>query len=319
VDALTADGWERLGPAARRAELVALRRRDPASASALLAEKIAGEIPDQRVRLIETLTVGLSETDRPLLETLTSDRAPRVKGLAMSLLARLGDGETEGEDHGELAGFFAVQVKGLLRRTRIVVPQALKTAAQRARRTQLMEVISFNAFARALELTSQELVSAWSWQADELADQQLAAMAARSADDAATEALADALADACIAPRAFAPLMPRLGLEMRRKAASRLLTRGGGFAAVLDIVGGGARIDAAIRSPAGAALLRGLRTEKGSLAEMSAELLALGLIASRPAAKEALEQLATVGLIASDPRLDMLRLNAALEDRGAKE
>ena len=47
-------------------------------------------------------------------------------------------------------------------------------------------------------------------------------------------------------------------------------------------------------------------------------IFALGLIASRAAARQALERLNGAGLLQGDPRLDMLRLNAALDDNGAK-
>ena len=48
------------------------------------------------------------------------------------------------------------------------------------------------------------------------------------------------------------------------------------------------------------------------------ELFALGLLASRAAARQVLERLNGAGLLQGDPRLDMLRLNAALDDNGAK-
>jgi len=48
---------------------------------------------------------------------------------------------------------------------------------------------------------------------------------------------------------------------------------------------------------------------------MSGELLDLGLLASHAGALQAFEALAAARVIPSDPRLDMLTLNAALEDR----
>jgi hypothetical protein len=65
-------------------------------------------------------------------------------------------------------------------------------------------------------------------------------------------------------------------------------------------------------------LLTALRRDDAKPSDELAELFALGLIASRAAARQALERLNGIGLLQSDPRLDMLRLNAALDDNGAK-
>lgn len=314
AETLSAESWDSFGPAARHAAFTALRRQDPARASALLAKKIAGEASDHRVRLLEALAIRLSDADRPLLESLAGDRAPRVKALAASLMARLGQGETSSEDAAELAEFFPVQTKGLLRRTRAIVPQPLKTPAQSSRRTALLDVLCFDGFAQALGLSPEELVTIWPWGSDALVDRPFAAMAARSASDAIVAAVVEALAtSASLDLHALTPLLPRLTPAQRHQAAARLLrAKGASFAMALAIAGGDGAIDDAIRTPAGTALLGALQAEDG---DQAPELLALGLIASRTAAKQALEQLTAAGLIASDPRLDMLRLNAALDDR----
>lgn len=316
---LTADDWDDLAPAARRAAFAALRRQDPERAARLLAEKIGGETPDTRVRLVELLGLGLSDADRPLLDSLAGDRAPRVKALAAALLARLGHGIENGEDAAELAGFFPVQTKGFLRRARVITPQPLKTTAQRNRRATLMENLSFGGFATAIDLAPEAVVTAWPWGSDHAADRLLADMVSRSAADATVAAIAEALTTgAAVDPYALAPLLPRLTPAQRRTAAARILgAKDSSFAMVLPIAGGDARIEDAIRTRAGVALLAELGTEEAKSNERSAELTALGLIASRGAARQAIEQVVAAGLIASDPRLDMLRLNAALDDKGA--
>jgi hypothetical protein len=62
-------------------------------------------------------------------------------------------------------------------------------------------------------------------------------------------------------------------------------------------------------------LLSALKSGDDKGAGITGELQDLGLLASRSAALQAFEALAAAGVIASDPRLDMLTLNAALEDR----
>lgn len=320
-DLLTDDNWQDFGPAARHSAFAALRRQDPARARTLLAGKIAGETPDHRVRLLETLGTGLSEADRPLLEQLAGDRAPRVKTLAAALLARMGHGVDDNDDAAELAAFFAVHTKGLLRRTRVIVPQVLKTPAQKNRRAVLLEAVPVDIFARTLGLSLPELVQAWPWGSDAPTDAGLAAMVARSGADPVVEAVQEALTTgASVDPHAVAQLLPRLAASQRHEAATRLLRQGASFATALRIAGGDGTIDDAVRMSAGQALLAAVRaSDAGDAGDVATELLALGLLASRDAARQALDQLAAAGLIAADPRLDMLRLNAALDNRRPTE
>lgn len=286
----------------------------------LLAEKIGAETPENRFRLLDALAVGLSDDDRPLLESLAGDRATRVKARAASLLARLGHGDDGGEDAAELAAFFPAQTKGLLRRTRTIAPQELKTPAQRSRRTSLMETVSFDAFAKALSLTSDGLIAAWPWSGDRVADRQFAEMVARSASDAVIRVMVDAVTTgATIDPYVLYPLLPRVTPEQRWQAALRLMqAKNATFTMVLSVAGGDGRMEDAMNAPASADLLTALKVVDPKLADQTSELLALGLIASQKAATAALKDLATAGLIASDPRLDMLRLNAALDMRGTR-
>jgi len=115
-------------------------------------------------------------------------------------------------------------------------------------------------------------------------------------------------------------LLPRLTAAQCRQIAIYLLrAKGAGFAMALIVAGGAGGIDEAIATPAGEALLAALGSDDAAHADQAIELQALGLLASRAAAAQALERLAATGLIASDPRLDMLRLNAALEDRRPTE
>ena len=98
-----------------------LRRRDPEAARTVLEAKLANENADVRLPLLSLLATGLSEADIPFLEGIAAnDRAPKVKAFAASLLARLGRGPAVGEDIAELAGFFSVKMKGLIRRSRVI-------------------------------------------------------------------------------------------------------------------------------------------------------------------------------------------------------
>lgn len=319
-DALSLESWDDFWPAARQAAFTELRRRDPAAARALLEARLAGEGADARQRLLALLATGLSEADIGFLEHIAAtDRAPKVKALAASLLARLGHGAATGDDAAELAGYFEVRAKGLLRRTRIVAPLPLKTPAQHQRRRALFAGIDIAGFASALQLAPDELAALWTWHEDYQADTGFAEMAARSAPDALIAALCARLDDiGTSAMPVLDALLPRLDRAQRTDFAWRLLRRNASCQAVLGIAGGDCGLDGIIDMPAGAAILAAAGdADRMRPAELAAELMAFGLLASRASAGRALERLGRAGMLAADPRLDMIRLNAGLENNGA--
>lgn len=320
-EGLTAANWEDFWPAARNAALAELRRRDPGAARVLLETRLPGEGADTRLRLLGHLTQGLSEADAPFLETLAAgDRAPKVKALAASLLARLGRGSAVGEEATELAGFFTLGTKGLLRRSRTVAANVLKTHAQRIRRQTLFAGADYTGFAAALGMNGEELAAIWVWGDDVQADIELAGMAGRSASDAIVADLSTALAEHSLPNLgALLALASRIGPTQRASIAQRGLRAGSSYQDALAMAGGGGRVEGVTDVPAEAALLHVLGSADARPGDHAAELQALGMVASRAGAQKALERLVRgAGLLQADPRLDMLRLNAALEDRGVQ-
>jgi hypothetical protein len=318
-DRLTADNWEDFWPAARKVALTELRRHDPEAARTVLGAKLASENADVRLPLLSLLATGLSEADAPFLEGLAAnDRAPKIKALAASLLARLGRGPSVGEEIAELAGFFSVKMKGLLRRSRVIQFENVKTPAQMHRRAALLESADIASLARALTLTSEELVDAWNWDVDRQADAALTSLVVRTGTDSLVAQTAEA-ASQCNASFFLATLTPRLARGQRSELAEKVLrTRSFSFDMAKTIAGGTARLENSLTAPAGAALLAALRRDDAKPSDELTELFALGLITSRAAARQVLERLNGAGLLQGDPRLDMLRLNAALDDNGAK-
>jgi hypothetical protein len=318
-DRLTAENWEDFWPAARKVALAELRRRDPEAARAVLEAKLASENADVRLPLLSLLATGLSEADIPFLEGIAAnDRAPKVKAFAASLLARLGKGPAVGEDIAELSAFFSVKMKGLLRRSRVIQFENVKTPAQARRRAALLESADIASLARALTLTPQELVDAWNWDVDRQADAALLDLVARTGTDSLVAQTAEA-ASQCNASFFLDTLTPRLAPGQRSELAERVLrTRNFSFDMAKTIAGGTARLENPLTAPAGATLLAALRRDDAKPSDQLTELFALGLLASRAAARQALERLNGAGLLRGDPRLDMLRLNAALDDNGAK-
>jgi hypothetical protein len=318
-DGLSAENWGDYWPAAREAALIALRRRDPAAARAVLEAKMDSEGAEIRLRLVSILATRLSDADRPFLETLADgDRAPKVKALAASLLARLGHA-AGGEDVAELAEFFEVQTKGLLRRTKTLTAKTLKTPAQTQRRHALLSSVDATAFAAALQLALDALIGMWCWGDNPQADWMFTSMIARSGPDVAVTVLLDLLSGrGSDAVQLLLPLVPRLDPGQRDETALRMLRVGASFQSVLSIAGATGRTHGAIDFPAAAALLDALRPQDDDAkpADHTGELHALGLLASTAAARDAIARLNAIGVLSADPRLDMLRLNAALDDHG---
>jgi Family of unknown function (DUF5691) len=316
-DELTEANWSEWWPSARRIALARLRSEDPARATALLAAKAASEGAEARLRLIECLIPGLSESDALYLESLSTDRAPKIKALAASLLARLGRGTGAGDDATELAGFYDIQTKGLLRRTRILLPRPLKTPAQRSRRETLFAKVDFGGFANALGVSAGDLMAMWPLGNDMAADYEFATFAAQSAPEPCIDALsARLMTEAAIELPVVRAIKPRLGFEQCNALARRLLVvSGGSFTAAHLIAGAGAELDSLIDTPPGKKLTGEARGD----ADITYELRALALIASPVAARAAMDRFIGAGLSPSDPRLDLLRLNAALLHSGVHQ
>jgi hypothetical protein len=321
-DQITPENWADWLPAARKAALTALRRRDPAAARDLLEGKLAGENAETRLSLLGLLTINRSEGDIPLLEAIAArDRAPKVKSLATYLLSRLNsEGTGSSEDIAELKVFFSVRVKGFLRRSRVIQFENAKTAEQIKRRAALLESVDIAAFAGALGLTGEELIAAWPWYTDFNVDHDLISQIVRSGTDAlalqAAEIVVDG--DASVMHRLL-PLLPRLTRERRGALADVVLRRlSSNFERVKTIAGGPAHLADPLATPNGAALLAALGRADAKPTDSTAELQALGQITAHTWAPRVLERLYAAGIVQGDPRLDMLRLNEALEDRGEK-
>ncbi|WP_240965384.1 DUF5691 domain-containing protein [Streptomyces zingiberis] len=75
--------------AERAALLEALRRRDPATARALLDSGWRTERAEDRLMFLETLRTGLSPADEPFLERALADRSRNVRATAAELLSAL--------------------------------------------------------------------------------------------------------------------------------------------------------------------------------------------------------------------------------------
>lgn len=319
-EALTAENWDDWWPAARLAALRALRSRSPNDARSLLEAKASGETADVRLRMIECMAVGLSQNDLTYLESLSSDRAPKIKAFAASLLARLGRQSAREEDNAELATYFKIETKGIFTKTRSVVANALKTPAQHASREAVFLRSDFEGFSKALGLSSLELIALWPFGTNQDVDYCLVALCERTASDGCFKALYDRIVKEADLPLPLVlALQGRLAKDQQQELAIRtLLSAAGTFWAAYQISGPNVDLTDFLKSARGQALIKACVAEN----DYAQNAQGLALIASQASARIALDHIAREAgkdgsTTLADPRFDLLRLNAALPDTGA--
>ncbi|MBW8883113.1 MAG: hypothetical protein JF615_17355, partial [Asticcacaulis sp.] len=162
-DALDDRTWMLATPAVRQG-YIEKRRREDAEAARVLVEAVwTSENADIRVRLLSALREGLSAGDAKFLQGLDKDRAPRVRELALRLLARLPGGSG---DHPALraavkrirkgqSGFFRKQTTLALE-----LPATVKPPAAPGWIHETFGELSLDELARALNLSISDMVEA---------------------------------------------------------------------------------------------------------------------------------------------------------------
>ena len=324
ADVLDAQTWDAWYPAERRAALAEMRRSDPAAARDLLAAKVGDVAAEERMRLVGLLAEGLDEADAGFLESLAKDRSGKVKALAASLLARIGHGEGDVEATAELAE--TLEIKGGMLRSRTLGPKKLKNNAQRMRRNALFAQVSLAHLAGAVGLSPEEAVALWDIGRDIHATPGFVEMVAASGADGLPGALALRLFGGGQGALISEDLIARLSAGERAGIAPLAIARDDfRFSQSLDMAGdalGCHPMSVLEKSDALRTLITALKTAIGKAdedwranASLADGMRALGLLADREAAVALLRRFTGLGLIAADPRLDMLHLNVALEDR----
>jgi hypothetical protein len=311
------DTYERWSPAMQRAALAALRRRDPGAARAIIVAKAPSESAEGRMTLMEILETGLSDQDVEFLELLASDRSDRVRALARIYLARLGRQVDADALAAELADTLVV------RRTQLAIG-ARESAAQNVRRRDLFKLVSLAGLARALGLTEEEIVET-APAGDPKGVDAFVQMIAATGSDRACRTLFHQMLDDEAPPLALVfPLRSRLTRDEGRALQPQILKRDGEmFETTLTLAEralGEATLPALLASPSYAALVALVDVARGedeaqrraADAILETALNRLALLADAPAATDLLVRLAASGLSPADPRLDLMRLNAAL-------
>jgi hypothetical protein len=131
------DRWQEGSLVERRAELAAMRERDPARGREWLESTWATDPPDAREAFLGALQIGLSADDEPFLEAALDDKRKSVRQAAAECLARLPDSAHAKRNLARLEGLIVLEeASGLLGRFRsrkliVRLPAALDKAAIR--------------------------------------------------------------------------------------------------------------------------------------------------------------------------------------------
>jgi Family of unknown function (DUF5691) len=132
------DRWQEGTLIERRAELAAMRERDPARGRAWLESTWASDPADAREALLGALQIGLSAEDEPFLEAALDDKRKGVRQAAAECLARLPGSAHAQRNLARLEGLLVMEEPkgGLLARFRsrkliVQLPAALDKAGVR--------------------------------------------------------------------------------------------------------------------------------------------------------------------------------------------
>lgn len=164
---LTDENWSQWLPAERLALLKKMRVRSPEVARLLVEKHSANESSDKRLKLIETLAVGLSESDVLFLKSLLSNRSKKVIAIAQQFLSRISQLSSEqdrqpfAEILQELSQVYEIKQTGLIRKKKKLIPKKLKSSVQKGKRTQAINTIPLAFFAEEFGLTVTELANIW--------------------------------------------------------------------------------------------------------------------------------------------------------------
>jgi hypothetical protein len=310
--------WDHLGPAGRRMLLTALRADDPQAALDVVAQRASGQPAEQRLWMVQTLSKGLTERDRAFLEGLSTDRAPTVRNAANRLLKRLGGGATvpAGDDEAarDIVDFLKVETHGLLKRQRVIVAVPIRNHPQSVRRSGAMAALDVATLASLLGVAATDLPAMMQWGQDVQLDREMVALILGTGAEDVVNAFEEAVAGgAPIGLDAVADGLERLDGATVATMARRTLTQTRSLPSVVHMLPTPGIIDDPRTSPAWRDLLLDLHRDDGAQAGMGRdEMPAMGILATSRAAAEIIERLGALGVPTADPRLDVLRINAAL-------
>ncbi len=163
MELLDDGNWHEATPA-RRQRYIEDRRRQDADAGRALVEAVwPNEGADLRFKLLQALRPGLCPADKPFLEGLAKDRAPRVRELAERYLSRLPGAVGQNTALQAVMERIVKDETGFLRKRttlKLELPATVREDNWQGWVAQLFEDVELEELADALGLQSAELIAA---------------------------------------------------------------------------------------------------------------------------------------------------------------
>ncbi|MGR8930791.1 MAG: DUF5691 domain-containing protein [Gammaproteobacteria bacterium] len=149
------ENWRRFGKAEQQAFLLQQRANDPEAARLSLEKDFASASATLRQMYVESMAVGLSQTDQTFLESLASDRSGKVQEAAQRLLARFPGSTAALQNRDALTNRLEVHL--LSRKIGLAKQKGKKASEVLQELSALTEYLAIDDIAVALKLTADDL------------------------------------------------------------------------------------------------------------------------------------------------------------------
>lgn len=304
---LTAENWAEHPPHSRYLTLEAIHREQPEAAREIVAGIAPTLAADQRLRALECLRHSLTPEDGTLMEGFLKDRSGKVRSFAKTQLARLGclSDEENAQAIAEVSDFLSLSKSGA------VEARKLKNDAQKRRRAEILGGLSVAQIAGALGLEVDAFLAQWEF--GEASNLLFTITAASGTDTQVESFAARAVGHGC---PDVEPLLERLSPTQRQRIAMGVLAQDDPFLTTarhwINTPDGSIPLSAL--PPHWPDIFAKLITDDTTPdTSISNTLAYLGLLLDQPGATQVLTNLTQQAkLLPIDPRLTLLRLNAAL-------
>lgn len=196
VEELTPETWTEASLRKRMKFLKDLRQQNPQEGRQLLEKSWQAENPDSRVQLLSILQIGLSADDKPFLEKIQKDRAPRVRAILQRLVGALSGLDAANPALATCMERIQKSKTGILRKRTVLKLELPATVKEHEANRWIQEQfadVSLDEFARACELPESDLVEAAEKGSNLLFA--LALMASRDGRFASLSAIVDKIPD----------------------------------------------------------------------------------------------------------------------------
>ncbi|STZ56055.1 Uncharacterised protein [Moraxella lacunata] len=323
-ESLTADNWDEFYPAERIQLLKNLRQSDPKTALDLIANFAPSEVAEKRLDLVEVLSINLSDDDKAFLQSLHKDRSQKVKELAKTLLARLGEFDNEDKLADDLFDELEMTGDG-------ISFKATKNNKKRQNNFENLKKVNLFALAKKFELSFLDFVLAWDFKHGNnyhhyydvnavLLERAVPLLGDEEVQKVATMLMPIMLKNSSLY---WQKMRARLPVSFRQEFADKLFTRGEGFLDLLSVMPNQLQISAkALQISSSykkmiANIQKWQEKNSGYIDDyhICQEVRALGLLVGQDTAKECLAHLETLGIMKTDPVLSVLHLNALLDNK----